>query len=207
MPSLGDLITKSNFSTSYQKYSETFAGTDRGYYVMAESWGMYCLVHSKFLDDWHGTCYIDRWNGSGWSNVHSKYIQDTSSNDSVAVKINADSLSISGKSNYSKNTAGVPNLWRIRFDRDGSWGGSVTTDFYIGSVGTASSDLYNNKLKGHKIYSNGTIGKSQCGLWTYGNGWAGNDQDVLNYFASNKGTKAYAAYDRYFVGALRSDWS
>lgn len=205
MPSTGDKITQANFSTTYQKYSDEFAGTSRGYYIRAESWGMYCLVHSKFLDDWHGTVRIDRWNGSGFTEVYSKYIQDSSSNDTVAVKMNASTLNVSGDGNYTINTADVPNLWRVRFDRD-KWNGSVTVDFYIGTIGTASSALYNDKLKGGKIYSNGTLAQSRCGLWVYGNGWASNNQEVLDYFASNKGTKAYASYDRYFVGALRSDW-
>lgn len=206
MPSTGDKILHSNFSTNYLSYSNDFSGTSQGYYVRAESWGMYCLVHSKFLDDWHGTFHLDRWNGSGFTDVYSTYIQDTSRNDSVAIKINANSLNISGACQYIRSNVVIPNLWRIRFDRD-KWNGRVTVTFYIGSIGTASSDLYNTYLKDNKIYSNGTIGKSQCGLWSYGNGWAGSNQDVVRYFASNKGTKAYASYDHYFTGALRSGWS
>lgn len=208
MPSTGDRIRQSSFSTSFASYSNTFYATNQGYYVRSESWGMRAQVNSAFLNDWHGTCYVERWDGSGWTQIYSTYMQDTSARKSVGVKINANSLNISAASYYFRTADAIPNLWRIRFSRE-KWGGNkgVGVTFYIGSVGTCSGTLYDTYLKNRKIYSNGTIGKSQCGLWTYGNGWAGSNQDVLNYFASNKGTKIYASYDRYCTGAIRTGWS
>lgn len=206
MPSTGDKITHGNFSTNYLSYSNSFSGSNQGYYVRSESWGMRAQVNSKFIDDWHGTCYVERWDGSGWTSIYSTYMQDTNSSKSVAVKINANSLNISGSNGYYRTADAIPNLWRIRFVRE-KWNGSVSVTFYIGSCGTCSSTLYDTYLKNNFFYSNGTLNKDQCGLWTYGNGWAGSDQDVLRYFASNKGTKAYASYDHYFTGALRTGWS
>lgn len=205
MPSTGDKITHSNFSTNYASYSNTFYASSQGYYVRGESWGMRAEVNSAFLNDWHGSCYLEYWNGSGWTQVFSTYMQDTNARKSVAIKINANSLNISGSSYYYRTDDVVQNLWRIRFVHE-KWGGNngVGVTFYIGSIGTASSTLYDNYLKNKLIYSNGTLDNSQCGLWSYGNGWAGSDQDVLRYFASNKGTKIYASYDKYCTGALRT---
>lgn len=206
MPSTGDKIIHGNFSTNYLSYSNSFSGSSQGYYVRGESFGLRAEVNSKFLDDWHGTFYLERWDGSGFTNVFSTYMQDTNARKSVAVKINANSLNLSAASYYFKTSDTIPNLWRIRFDHE-KWNGSVSVTIYIGSIGNASSTLYDDYLKNNLIYSNGTINKSQCGLWSYGAGWAGNNQDVIRYFASNKGTKAYASYDHYFTGALRSGWS
>lgn len=199
----GDKISRSYFPTSYQSYSFTFYKESQYYYIRSESWAVRAEVPSAFLADWHGSIKVARWTGSGWDTVFDQYMQDTNSNKSAYAKINADSLSLSAILTYSTNTE-THNLWRVFFDHD-QWGSTNGLDvtFYIGSCGTISSTMYNNNLKGKYFYSNGTIGQTRCGLLASGSSSKTNTE-VLSYFSSQKGTKIYAAYDRYIVGELRT---
>lgn len=212
MASSGQYINRSNISSTFQSYTKTFYNTDQGFYVRADSWGMLATVNSAFLNDWHGDCEICHWDEYGWSRDFINYMQDTNSRKTSGAIVNAPNLPVSSSNLFHVNYPEGPeyslrNLWRIRFIHD-QWGGNygLTVTFYIGSANTCPSGLYNDYLYHNYIYSNGTVGQSQCGLWSYGNGWASNDQEVLNYFASNRGTKIFAQYDRHCVSALRQTY-
>lgn len=201
MATAGQLITNGNFSSSWTSYSKTIYKTSQYYYIFAESWGFRASAEAAFLADWHGYLRVSYWNGSGWSEVYSHYMQDTSSNKVGTVKINASGLSLSGNFNY--HTTSNHNLWRVVLAHE-KWGaknGNPHT-IYIGNCGTCGSSHYNSYLKGKPIYSNGTIGKSKCGVLDNGSS-AASDSTVLSYFASQKGTLISASYEQYIIGARR----
>ena len=204
MATSGTVINHSNLDNNFQTtYSFKFYKESQYYYVRAESWAVRAEVPSAFLADWHGSIKVARWTGSGWDTVFDQYMQDTNARKSAYCKINADGLSLSAAMTYS-NGSETHNLWRIFFDHD-QWGSTNGLDvtFYIGSCGTISSTLYDANLKNRYIYSNGTIGKTYCGLLASGSS-ATSDASVISYFASNKGTKIYGSYARYCVGAIRT---
>lgn len=203
MASVGSLMAQSFFEDSFESHSFTFYKESQYYYVHAESWAVRAEVPSAFLADWHGSIRVARWTGSGWDTVFDQYMQDTNARKSAYCKINADGLSLSAAMTYS-NGSETHNLWRIFFDHD-QWGSTNGLDvtIHIGSCRTMGSSLYDSLLKSNLIRSNGTIGKTYCGLLASGSS-ATSDSDVLSYFASNKGTVAYGAYSRYFSGAIRT---
>ncbi len=204
MASSGNKISYPNFDAGLISYSRRFYAENDYTYVFAESWGVTVESRSAFLNDWHGTIYIDKWIGNGWSNVWSHYLQDTSSNKKISFCNNFKYPDYELPASASHREGMSANLWRIRSLRE-KWGGNYGADriVYIGSCNTMAENTYNSRLKYNKIYSNGTIGKNLCGVLEGGNSPL-SDSFVLSYFASNKGTKAYGSYSRYFIGALRT---
>lgn len=199
---MGAKISYNGFPNTFQNYPFTFYKESQYYYIRAESWAVRAEVPSAFLADWHGSIRVARWTGSGWDTVFDQYMQDTNARKTAYCKINADGLSLSAAMTYS-NGSETHNLWRIFFDHD-QWGSTngLNVTFYIGNCRTMGQSNYDNNVKGTKIYSNGTIGQSYCGILASGSS-SKTSTEVLSYFTSNKGTRIDEGYSRYAVGALR----
>jgi len=201
---MGAQISYNGFPNTFQNYSFTFYKESQYYYIRAESFGLRAEVPSAFLADWHGTLRLSRWLGafSGWDEVYSTYMQDTNARKTAYCKINADGLSLSAAAHMSISDE-THNLWRVFFAHD-QWGSTngLNVTFYIGNCRTMGQSNYDNNVKGTKIYSNGTIGQSYCGILASGSS-SKTSTEVLSYFTSNKGTRIDEGYSRYAVGALR----